>query len=192
MQGNEGHRTDHSDASSLTPGERELELALESLKPGLPAGVDRARALFDAGVAVGRRRTRAWQGAAGVMAVVFMASVLLRMPMGGSRREETSIAPGAIATSAEETLAPRTHQPTTPNTSFVIPVSVATRGASSSNENMLPPLPLPGERPGYLQLRDQVLQRGPDALRPADVAAPIWMADPAARRVLGPGALLRG
>jgi hypothetical protein len=57
---------------------------------------------------------------------------------------------------------------------------------------MLPPLPTPSERPGYLQLRDRVLLRGPDALRPADAAEPIWTSDPAPRRILGPAALFRG
>ena len=189
MQERDANRSDPATAS-LTPGERELEVALGSLRLA-PAGVDPARALFDAGVAVGRRRTRAWQAMTGALAVALAAAVLLRMPRAnGGGGDGISIAPGAIA-QVEEKIAPHSRQASV-TASPVVPVSLATRTSAGSNEYVLPPLPMPGERPGYLQLRDQVLQGGPEALRPANAAAPLWMADPAARRVVRPLTVLRG
>ena len=188
MQERESKRSDPSDAS-LTPGERELERALGSLRLA-PAGIDSARALFDAGVAVGQRRARAWQGTTGVLAVVLAASVLMNMPrLGGVDHERQLIVPNTIAR-VEERVTHHTPRPIT-TSAPVVSVSIATRGPGT-NEYILPPLPMPGERPGYLQLRDQLLQGGPEALRPANAAAPLWMADPAARPVIRALPALRG
>jgi hypothetical protein len=190
MQGHEGHRR-NPEPAALTRGEQELEWALGSLTPGAPAGVDRVKALFDAGVAVGRRRARAWQGAAAVMAVALAASVLMRMPMDADGQRARGItAHGTPQPSPAVAQIAVTFPPATTWSPLVL--ATRTTSGSGANEYMLPPLPMPGERAGYLRLRDQVLQRGPEALRPTDAAEPLWMADPAARRVVRSSPALRG
>lgn len=194
MQSHEGHRS-NADPTALTPGERELEWALGSLRPEAPAGVDRSRALFNAGVAVGRQRARAWQGATGVMAAALLALLIIRMPAGdGGDGSARYVGPVVKAVESPSKQFPRATVAASETRMVLppLPVMVATRAATNGSEYTLPPLTMPGERPGYLQLRDQVLQRGPDALRPADAAAPLWMANPAARRVLGPASVLKG
>jgi hypothetical protein len=188
MQGFERQR-DVGDPLALTPAEQELEWALGALAPGAARGVDRSRALFDAGVAVGRRKARSWQGATGAMAVALIASLLMRLPIGVDTGGERRGAPETIATVTDS----RPVQVATTTAAVTSPVALATRvSTTESSQYILPPLPMPSERPGYLQLRDQVLLRGQDALRPADAAAPLRMPDPAARRVLGPAAAFRG
>ena len=175
MQSHERHE---ADGPPMTGAEQELEGALRSLRPGPLVGVDRARALFDAGVAVGRRRARAWQGATAAMAAVLVGSVLTRLPSGPS--------PAASGSLAEKVVA------STPGDLAVAsqPVAVADRTTFPLRDYEVL---LPGsQRAEYLRLRDQMLLGGADVLRPADAAAPPWMPNPAPRRVLGPPATIRG
>jgi hypothetical protein len=124
------------------------------------------------------------------LAIALAASVLLRAPARERGEAGTMVAAGTVTGAVSP--GPQAH-PEKSGIAVAAPVTVvATRDSVSSNEYMLPPLPMPGERPGYLRLREQVLERGPEALRPADAAAPIWMPDPAGRRLIRPASVLKG
>lgn len=61
----------------LTPAERELETVLAGLKPHV-AAMNRDRLMFQAGRASARRGQRLWQGLACSLAIILLASILVR------------------------------------------------------------------------------------------------------------------
>lgn len=60
---------------NITPAQRELEIALGSLRPATTS-MDRDLLMFRAGRASGRRYYRTWQGGAAVLAVLLTVSLL--------------------------------------------------------------------------------------------------------------------
>lgn len=61
----------------LTPAERELETVLAGLKPHV-AAMNRDRLMFQAGRASARQGQRLWQGLACSLAIILLASILVR------------------------------------------------------------------------------------------------------------------
>jgi hypothetical protein len=121
----------------LTPGERELEDALQSLRPAHLDG-SRDRVMFRAGYARARRQGRIWQAASACLGAVLLLSIVWQTGSGRAGR------------SAGLTVA--YDRPAVPATERAIEGPEASAGARPAMDGV--------------QLRGALLERGRDALSP--------------------------
>ena len=128
----------------LTPAESELESALRSLRPAR-AAIDRDRLMFQAGRASARRGGRVWLGATMALAAALGVSLVVR--------------PGPREVVRIVRVEP---QPTRPKAAPSLPMIYAFVGPADWRG-----------RGQYLKLRQEVLEKGLDALpEPETTAAP--------------------
>ncbi len=85
---------------SLTPAERELELALARLRPSR-ARLDRDRLIFEAGRLAERRRSRRWMAAAAALGLCALLAVVIRPAPGGREQVVTADRSADAAAPAE-------------------------------------------------------------------------------------------
>jgi len=138
-----------SNEEGLTPAQRELELALSSVRPAR-GGLNRDRVLFRAGQASARRQGMRMAGAMGVLSgLLATVAVMLALDTPQTRVLEHIVYREAPA-----------------------PTHLASHEAVESlPQAALSPLPSPGAQAEYLRLRQAVLERGLDELPAAPASA---------------------
>jgi hypothetical protein len=140
------------DDTGLTPSEKEIEAALGGLRPAR-APMNRDRVMFDAGRTSARRQNRIWQGIAGCLGIVLLASVMYRPPA-------TVVETGRNAVAS--------------NVGNSLPVDTANRLHDSFYRERPDPIA------DYVRMRRAVLKRGIEAL-PAASPAPSTYDEPLMR-----------
>lgn len=153
----------------LTPAERELESALQHLRPA-GHSIDRDHLMFAAGMQCARGGRRRWQAISGLLTGLLAATWLLR-PAGPAPARLADAAPAPIA--EERGWAP----PPMPAPVGFVPREIAAQ---------LPP---------YVRLRNRIVVEGADALPDQRVAfVPVGRDGPPATypRAFGPDRMMSG
>lgn len=142
--------------AELSPGERELEAAMGSLKPVTPAGVDRDRMLFAAGAASARQSLHVWRAAAAVLVVGLGVSLFVR----GSN--EPRIVREVVYVNPPAPSAPLRQTQPTERPSPAIRADLSNALLLSTNNDL-----------NYLSLRERALRWGVSAALPETSGQPV-------------------